>query len=61
MGYGDGGLGTAWSNVPDRDLTVIVLTQRAAGGDPGRVRGRAQGCGQTQFATSGASSPCSRV
>ena len=26
----DGGLGTAWSNVPDQDLTVVVLTQRAA-------------------------------
>jgi CubicO group peptidase (beta-lactamase class C family) len=26
----EGGLGTAWSNVPDRDLTVVVLTQRAA-------------------------------
>lgn len=25
----DGGLGTAWSNVPDDDLTVVVLTQRA--------------------------------
>ena len=25
----DGGFGTAWSNVPDRDLTVVVLTQRA--------------------------------
>jgi CubicO group peptidase (beta-lactamase class C family) len=24
----DGGLGTAWSNVPDQDLTVVVLTQR---------------------------------
>jgi CubicO group peptidase (beta-lactamase class C family) len=26
----DGGLGTAWSNVPSEDLTVVVLTQRAA-------------------------------
>jgi CubicO group peptidase (beta-lactamase class C family) len=26
----EGGLGTAWSNVPSRDLTVVVLTQRAA-------------------------------
>ena len=26
----DGGLGTAWSNIPDQDLTVVVLTQRAA-------------------------------
>jgi CubicO group peptidase (beta-lactamase class C family) len=26
----DGGLGTAWSNVPSKDLTVVVLTQRAA-------------------------------
>ena len=26
----EGGSGTAWSNVPDRDLTVVVLTQRAA-------------------------------
>ena len=26
----DGGLGTAWSNVPAQDLTVVVLTQRAA-------------------------------
>ena len=26
----EGGLGTAWSNVPDQDLTVVVLTQRAA-------------------------------
>ena len=25
----EGGFGTAWSNVPDRDLTVVVLTQRA--------------------------------
>lgn len=25
----DGGLGTAWSNVPSQDLTVVVLTQRA--------------------------------
>ena len=29
--YGwDGGLGTTWSNVPAQDLTVVVLTQRAA-------------------------------
>jgi CubicO group peptidase (beta-lactamase class C family) len=29
-GYGwEGGSGTAWSNVPDQDLTVVVLTQRA--------------------------------
>jgi CubicO group peptidase (beta-lactamase class C family) len=26
----EGGLGTAWSNVPGQDLTVVVLTQRAA-------------------------------
>jgi CubicO group peptidase (beta-lactamase class C family) len=26
----DGGLGTTWSNVPSHDLTVVVLTQRAA-------------------------------
>jgi CubicO group peptidase (beta-lactamase class C family) len=26
----EGGSGTAWSNVPDQDLTVVVLTQRAA-------------------------------
>ncbi|HEV3169078.1 MAG TPA: serine hydrolase domain-containing protein [Actinocrinis sp.] len=26
----EGGLGTAWSNVPSQDLTVAVLTQRAA-------------------------------
>jgi CubicO group peptidase (beta-lactamase class C family) len=26
----DGGFGTAWSNVPSQDLTVVVLTQRAA-------------------------------
>ena len=26
----DGGFGTAWSNVPAQDLTVVVLTQRAA-------------------------------
>src|SRR5215472_1096268 len=26
----EGGSGTAWSNVPDLDLTVVVLTQRAA-------------------------------
>ena len=25
----EGGFGTAWSNVPDQDLTVVVLTQRA--------------------------------
>ena len=25
----DGGLGTAWSNVPELDLTVVVMTQRA--------------------------------
>lgn len=25
----DGGLGTAWSNVPADDLTVVVMTQRA--------------------------------
>jgi CubicO group peptidase (beta-lactamase class C family) len=25
----DGGFGTAWSNIPDQDLTVVVLTQRA--------------------------------
>jgi CubicO group peptidase (beta-lactamase class C family) len=25
----DGGFGTAWSNVPSQDLTVVVLTQRA--------------------------------
>jgi len=30
-GYGwEGGSGTAWANVPDQDLTVVVLTQRAA-------------------------------
>ena len=30
-GYGwEGGSGTAWFNVPDLDLTVVVLTQRAA-------------------------------
>lgn len=29
--YGwEGGLGTTWMNVPDHDLTVVVLTQRAA-------------------------------
>ena len=27
----EGGLGTAWSNMPSQDLTVVVLTQRAAG------------------------------
>jgi CubicO group peptidase (beta-lactamase class C family) len=27
----EGGLGTTWVNAPDRDLTVVVLTQRAAG------------------------------
>jgi CubicO group peptidase (beta-lactamase class C family) len=27
----EGGLGTSWVNVPDQDLTVVVLTQRAAG------------------------------
>jgi CubicO group peptidase (beta-lactamase class C family) len=26
----EGGSGTAWSNVPSQDLTVVVLTQRAA-------------------------------
>jgi CubicO group peptidase (beta-lactamase class C family) len=26
----EGGLGTAWSNIPSHDLTVVVLTQRAA-------------------------------
>ena len=26
----EGGLGTAWSNVPAQDLTVVVMTQRAA-------------------------------
>ena len=26
----DGGLGTTWSNLPSEDLTVVVLTQRAA-------------------------------
>jgi CubicO group peptidase (beta-lactamase class C family) len=26
----EGGLGTAWSNIPSLDLTVVVLTQRAA-------------------------------
>lgn len=26
----EGGFGTAWSNVPSADLTVVVLTQRAA-------------------------------
>ena len=26
----DGGLGTAWSNVPSQDITVVVVTQRAA-------------------------------
>ena len=26
----DEGLGTTWSNVPSKDLTVVVLTQRAA-------------------------------
>jgi CubicO group peptidase (beta-lactamase class C family) len=25
----EGGSGTAWANVPDRDMTVVVLTQRA--------------------------------
>jgi CubicO group peptidase (beta-lactamase class C family) len=35
--YGwDGGFGTTWSNIPSRDLTVVVLTQRAtdASGPP---------------------------
>jgi CubicO group peptidase (beta-lactamase class C family) len=27
----EGGLGTTWVNVPDQDLTVVVLTQRSAG------------------------------
>jgi CubicO group peptidase (beta-lactamase class C family) len=27
----EGGFGTVWSNVPSQDLTVVVLTQRAAG------------------------------
>jgi CubicO group peptidase (beta-lactamase class C family) len=27
----EGGFGTAWSNVPSEDLTVVVMTQRAAG------------------------------
>jgi CubicO group peptidase (beta-lactamase class C family) len=27
----EGGLGTTWVNAPDQDLTVVVLTQRAAG------------------------------
>jgi len=26
----EGGLGTTWVNVPDQDLAVVVLTQRAA-------------------------------
>jgi CubicO group peptidase (beta-lactamase class C family) len=26
----DGGLGTTWSNIPSHDLTIVVLTQRAA-------------------------------
>ena len=26
----EGGFGTVWSNVPSQDLTVVVLTQRAA-------------------------------
>jgi CubicO group peptidase (beta-lactamase class C family) len=26
----EGGFGTVWSNVPSRDLTVVVLTQRTA-------------------------------
>jgi CubicO group peptidase (beta-lactamase class C family) len=26
----EGGSGTAWANIPDQDLTVVVLTQRAA-------------------------------
>jgi CubicO group peptidase (beta-lactamase class C family) len=26
----EGGSGTAWANVPDQDLTVVVLTQRGA-------------------------------
>ncbi len=26
----EGSLGTTWSNVPSQDLTVVVLTQRAA-------------------------------
>jgi hypothetical protein len=25
----EGGSGTAWSNIPDQDLTVVVLTQGA--------------------------------
>ena len=32
--YGwDGGLGTAWSNVPPQDLSVVVFTQRFVGPD----------------------------
>ena len=27
----DGGLGTAWSNLPAQDLCVVVLTQRFVG------------------------------
>ena len=26
----EGGLGTAWSNLPSQDLTVVILTQRSA-------------------------------
>jgi CubicO group peptidase (beta-lactamase class C family) len=26
----EGGFGTAWSNLPSQDLTVVVLTQRTA-------------------------------
>ena len=57
----EGGSGTAWANVPDQDLTVVVLTQRAVDetGLPA-VCDQVQD-GHVQLATSGASSPCSRV
>ena len=48
----EGGFGTAWANIPDRDLTVVVLTQRAVDetGLPGGLRrraGRRPGAGLT--------------
>ena len=61
-----GGLGTARSNVPGQDLTV-VLTQRGADetGMPAVCEGPLGGLsaqdGHFQLVISGASSPCSRV
>jgi CubicO group peptidase (beta-lactamase class C family) len=49
----EGGSGTAWSNVPSQDLTVVVLTQRAAD-----HTGMPVVCDEVLAAARGGAGPC---